>query len=178
MNTTNVLRRLSPLALILIALTALLAPTPSARAQSSVPVQIRAHGTGDPSLAARAEFDGKVRFKADNNNDFRQRWQREQVTTGVFRFALAGTNSCIRIPNTLPAGDVAEIAVGSCSGTGAQWRRVAVSGPGDYYRNVATSHHLSTDLCIFETCSDKMFAMPGEWTSFLPDLPRITLEFL
>jgi hypothetical protein len=179
MNIKHQLRRLSPLAILLVAITAVLALSPSAHAQSTATVQMHAFGTGTPSLAARAEIDGTIRFKPDNNNDFRQRWNRETVQSGVFRFSRAGVlNACMRPPTGLSPANSGPIVLGSCSGTAAQWSRVAVAGPGDYYVNRATGHHLATDLCISEFCSDQLFAMQSSLVPFVPDVPRISLEFL
>src|SRR5688572_28836463 len=106
MNAIDHLRRISPLALILVALAAVLALSPAAHAQSTQTVMLHPSGL-DPSMSATARTDGTVGFAKTNKNDFRQRWLREKISVSPakYRFVSAVTNQCMRVPTGLSVKD-------------------------------------------------------------------------
>jgi hypothetical protein len=96
-----------------------------------------------------------------NTADFRQHWDRGLVSTNVFRFQRQGFNACLRVPDNVAASQVAPIALASCSGTRAQWRRTSSPGLGDLYVNVATGHRMGPVFYVGDTVADKLTAYPG-----------------
>ena len=97
MNAIKSLRRVSPLAIIFVALAEDLALTPSAHAQSSLATQLEPLVMW-PGYAAKATPTGEVVVAPDNDADFTQRWERVTVNSSTFRFSRFGFNSCIRVP--------------------------------------------------------------------------------
>ena len=80
----HILKRISPLAILFVAIAGILAFSSAANAQSTSRVQVKS-GT-NPGLALTANG---LRMVADNNNDFAQRWDREAVTSSTFRSSAA-----------------------------------------------------------------------------------------
>ncbi len=180
MNPINHLRRISPLAVIFVALAAVLALTPSAHAQSTATVKLQASGL-DPSLSlvAAATPSGGTTVELNNDASFFQRFTRQSVNSSVFRFSRLGVNVCLRVPDTLsPAAD-GNVVLGSCNGTRAQWRQVSTPGVGDVYTNVATVHHMSPPLCLINPCNRSIRAVPAASVPYIgATLMRWNLRFL
>jgi hypothetical protein len=148
-------RILSPLALVFVALTAVLALSTSANAQSTNTVQVKS-GTN-----AKLALNNKtLRMVPDFNNDFQQRWTREKVTSTTFRLARAGSVSCLRVAAGVPSNNVASLTFGSCSGARAQWRLVAAAGAGDLLVNVETNHAMIQGLCFAGACTNQAIGVP------------------
>ena len=156
-----ILHRLSPLAVVFVALAGVLALSSTANAQSTAPVQIKSVAQS----GAISNLPGGLAIAPDNNSDFRQRWDRELVSSGVFRFKLQGTNACLRVAAGVAPSALGGVALGSCSGTGAQWRRTASPGVGDFYVNVASGHAIAPDFC-FGVCRGRVTAVPGDSIQF------------
>jgi hypothetical protein len=156
MNTITHLRRISPLALILIALAAVLALTPAAHAQSTQSVQLKR----DTGLAATALPDGTIGWAVDNNADFKQRWTKQLVSSpNIYRFSRAGfVNACIKVPDNLSSNLSDTIKLGSCSGPRALWRESSAPGGKKIYRNPSTGHYMVPGIC-FGLCVEKMDAV-------------------
>jgi hypothetical protein len=159
MNTITHLRRISPLALILVALAAVLALTPAAHAQSTQTVQLKR----DTGLAATALPDGTIGFAVDNNNDFKQKWTKTLVNsqTKEYRFSRFGfVNGCIKVPDNLSSQLSDTIKLGSCSGPRALWRETSAPGGKKVYRNPQTGHYMVPGICFgIPGCVEKMDAV-------------------
>ena len=83
------------------------------------------------------------------------------MTTFVFGFQRQGFNACLRVPDSVGVNQIAAIAVASCSGTRAQWRRTFSPGSGELDVTVATGHRLAPVLFSDNTSQDIIGAMPG-----------------
>jgi hypothetical protein len=174
MNAINHLRRISPLALILVALAAVLALSPAAQAQSTQPVMLHPIGL-DPSLSATARTDGTVGFAKTNKSDFRQRWQREKISVSPvrYRFVSAVTNQCMRVPTGLPANATNSVVLGSCSGLNAQWR------PSGQRYIAATGHYMAAGFCLGTPgCVERVDAMQPDFFTIFEPLTRWSTEIL
>ncbi len=152
----HILKRISPLAIIFVALAGILTFSSAANAQSTSRVQVKA-GT-NPGLALTANG---LRMVADNNNDFAQRWDREAVTSSTFRLVRGGTRSCLRVAaGASTTTSVASIVLGNCNGARAQWKRVGAPGVGDLLVNVETNHALIQRLCFGGSCTSGIVGVP------------------
>ena len=140
---------------LLAVIAAVFAIAPAAQAQSVQTVQIKQMN----GYASSANNDGTVGFAIDNNNDFRQRFLKEKVSSNVFRFSRAGLNVCIR--DAFAANDGGTMKLGSCSGVQAQWRESSFNG-GKLYQNPASGHYLVAGFC-FGLCPDAMDVLPKSY---------------
>lgn len=174
------MKRITFLAFAATALCAALVMSSTANAQSTTLGQVKSvvyaeFPTADGQAVTALPTGPSVR--PTNDADFRQRWDRELVTTNVFRFRRQGFNACLRVPDAVSANQFAAVAVASCSGTRAQWRRTFSPGTGDLYVNVATGHKMAPVLCFDNTCQDNLGAMPGSIV-FNPPFLNWTFEAL
>lgn len=158
------MRRLHLLLAALASLCAVLALSATANAQSTTLGQLKSvSNSGD---AVTALPTGVPAVRPDNDADFRQHWHRDLVSTNVFRFQRQGfINACLRVPDTATTTDFSPIAIGSCSGTRAQWRRTFAAGTGDHYVNVATGQVMAPDFC-FITCHGGLVAWAGPASTY------------
>jgi hypothetical protein len=169
------MRRIHVLLAAFASLCAVLALSSSANAQSVTLGQLKSVSTSGNAVTALPT--GVPAVRPDNDADFRQHWDRELVSTSVFRFSRQGFfNACLRVPDTAKSTDFTAIAIGSCSGTRAQWRRTPAPGTGDYYVNVATAQVMAPDLCIF-TCQDGLVAWPGPTSTYDSATPLMNWTF-
>jgi hypothetical protein len=153
------MRRITLLACAATALCAALALSATANAQSTTLGQLKSVVYGGEQAVTALPSGPTVR-PADAA-DFRQHWDRDLVATNVFRFQRQGFNACLRVPDTVAANQIAAVAVASCSGTRAQWRRTFSPGTGDLYVNVATGHRMAPVLYFDNTVQDTIAAVPG-----------------
>jgi hypothetical protein len=175
MNAINLFRRISPLAVMFVALAAVLALTPSAHAQSTATVKLQASGL-DPSLSlvAAATPGGETTVELNSEPSYFQRWARQSTSTGTYRFSRLGFNVCLRVPDGLSAATHGAVVLGNCSGTRAQWRRINGN-----YINAATGHYMSPPLCLINPCDHRLQAFPAEDVPFVgASLMRWSLRFL
>jgi hypothetical protein len=174
MNAINHLRRISPLALVLVALAAVLALTPAAHAQSTQTVMLHPNAP-DTSRAATARTDGTVGLVKANKNDFRQRWLREKISVSPvkYRFVNAVTNQCMRVPTGLAINASDSVVLGSCSGLNAQWR------PSGQRYIAGTGHYMAAGFCLGTPgCVERIDAMQPDFLSIFEPLTRWSVTIL
>jgi hypothetical protein len=176
MTAIKHLRRISPLAAVFVALAVVLALTPSAHAQSTATVKLKATGL-DPSgsLVAAATPRGETTIELNSEPSFFQRWTRDSLSNGNSRFSRLGfLNACMRIPDSLSPTTHGVIVLGSCSGTRAEWRRINGN-----YINAATGHYMSPPLCLINPCDHRLQAFPAAAVPHVgASLMRWSLRFL
>lgn len=173
--------KLSPLAILFVAIAAVLALSSTAHAQSTSTVQMKYSGslTSEVGKAVTALNGGAAALQPSNTANFRQRWQRDNLGANVFRFSRFGfSNACMRVPNALAPSAGGGLELGSCSGTRAQWRREFAAGAGDMYVNVATNHVLSPEICIIGPCDNQLGLFPKSIIGSSTDIFRFTTTVL
>jgi hypothetical protein len=169
-------KRLSPLAIVFIAIAAVLALSSTANAQSTSTVLFKYSGSLESEVGKAVTASGSnATLQPANSLNFTQRWQRENAGTNEFRFNRAGfANACLRVPSTMSSTDAGGVQIGSCSGTRAEWRRVFAAGAGDMYVNVATGHVLTPPICIIGPCSNQIGLLPRAIVGTATDVVRWT----